>query len=252
MAVPARTQHKQAEREAFDAWIGERGWRTFTAGTMRRLAETFCATVSARGRVLDLACGDGEYTEHLAVAAGAGRIYAADLSSAAVRAVSRRVPEVRALVADAERLPFADATFAGVFLGNVLHHFPDPARMLGECWRVLEPGGRLFAIDPNPQNPLVFVFRVVLGSRSMKTDNEVLHWPWRLDAALREAGFTGTTASSALPIYFEREYYERVLGPSLGAAVYPGNLLERALFAVPAAGKRLGGFVVTTGLKPQP
>jgi len=247
--LSASGQKKQAERDAFDAWVAESGWRTFTGESMRRLAETFCAAVDPRGRVLDLACGSGEYTEHLVSAAGAGRVWAADLSPQAVRALRRRVPGALAAVADAERLPFPDASFAGVFLGNVLHHFPDPSLMLRECWRVLQPGGRVFAIDPNPQNPLVFVFRVVLGSRSMKTENEVLHWPWNLERALSGAGFSGVSVSSALPIYFEREYYERVLGRALGVAVVPGNLLERAVFTLPALGTRVGSFLVSTATR---
>ncbi|MBL8956508.1 MAG: methyltransferase domain-containing protein [Myxococcaceae bacterium] len=246
-----RPQAKQVERDTFDRWVAERGWRTLTVESMRRLAETFCGEVRSTARMLDLACGSGEYTEHLVTAAGLGRVWAADLSAGAVRALRQRVPGVHATVADAERLPFPDDSFGGVFLGNVLHHFPAPSRMLRECWRVLEPGGRLFAIDPNPQNPLVFVFRVLLGSRSMKTDNEVLHWPSSLKRELSGSGFEGVVVGSALPLYFERDYYDRVLGPRLGVAVYPGNLLERSVFSVPRVGRQLGAFLVSRGTKRQ-
>jgi SAM-dependent methyltransferase len=44
--------------------------------------------------------------------------------------------------ADAERLPFADASFDLVYSWGVLHHTPDTPRAIAEVHRVLRPGGR--------------------------------------------------------------------------------------------------------------
>jgi ubiquinone/menaquinone biosynthesis C-methylase UbiE len=44
-------------------------------------------------------------------------------------------------VADAENLPFADASFDLVYAWGVLHHSPDTAQALREVCRVLRPGG---------------------------------------------------------------------------------------------------------------
>lgn len=49
-------------------------------------------------------------------------------------------------VADAESLPFADASFDLVYSWGVLHHTPDTARAVDETWRVLRPGGTLRAM----------------------------------------------------------------------------------------------------------
>lgn len=49
----------------------------------------------------------------------------------------------RALVANALRLPFADATFDAVTLWDVLEHLADPRRAAQEVARILRPGGRL-------------------------------------------------------------------------------------------------------------
>jgi SAM-dependent methyltransferase len=52
------------------------------------------------------------------------------------------------VVADAHRLPFADQTFSGVVMLDVLHHLERPIEFLRETSRVLKPGGRLAMIEP--------------------------------------------------------------------------------------------------------
>jgi ubiquinone/menaquinone biosynthesis C-methylase UbiE len=57
--------------------------------------------------------------------------------------------EVEGRVADAERLPYDDATFDLVIGHAVLHHIPDVEQSLREVLRVLKPGGRfVFAGEP--------------------------------------------------------------------------------------------------------
>ena len=52
------------------------------------------------------------------------------------------------LVADAQNLPFADASFANIALFDVLHHIEFPRRFLAEASRVLKPGGRIVMVEP--------------------------------------------------------------------------------------------------------
>ena len=51
-----------------------------------------------------------------------------------------------------EALPIDDAQLDVAMMGLVLHHVPDPARALGECARVLKPGGRALIIDMLPHD----------------------------------------------------------------------------------------------------
>ena len=52
------------------------------------------------------------------------------------------------VIADAHRLPFADASMTGVLSEVVLEHVAHPERVVAEAWRVLRPGGRCFFIVP--------------------------------------------------------------------------------------------------------
>jgi SAM-dependent methyltransferase len=98
-------------------------------------------------RYLDLGCSAGLYTRNLARALDAGDAVGIDISPSMLREAARRSHKLGAkpsfIRASAVNLPFADASFAGVVCGGSLNEFGDPARVLRETRRVLEPGGRL-------------------------------------------------------------------------------------------------------------
>lgn len=54
---------------------------------------------------------------------------------------------VEYVVAGAEELPFADASFDRVWTIHAFHHWEDRDAGIGECFRVLRPGGRLMIIE---------------------------------------------------------------------------------------------------------
>ncbi len=62
------------------------------------------------------------------------------------------------MLADGQRLPFADGSFDGVLMVAMLHHLPDPLAALREAKRVLKPGGRIvLGTEPNTwQHTLLF------------------------------------------------------------------------------------------------
>jgi len=48
-------------------------------------------------------------------------------------------------VGDATHLEAEDATYDAVFDFGIIHHIPNWKKALAEIWRVLKPGGRLYA-----------------------------------------------------------------------------------------------------------
>lgn len=95
--------------------------------------------------VLELACGTGQLSIPLC---GAVRLWEATDSSPEMIVEAKK--EVRSCrlyfsVQDAACLPYADETFDAVVIGSTLHALPDPESVLLESFRVLKPGGLLFA-----------------------------------------------------------------------------------------------------------
>ncbi len=100
------------------------------------------------GLYLDLGCSAGLYTRKLARALGdSGDVIGVDISPSMLKEASRRTRNegvIASLVrADAASLPFADACMNGAVCGGTLNELGDPARVLRETHRVLEPGSRL-------------------------------------------------------------------------------------------------------------
>jgi ubiquinone/menaquinone biosynthesis C-methylase UbiE len=101
---------------------------------------------AARGNdVLEVGCGSG-FASQLFAEAGAN-VTAVDLTDWAVETTTRRMQafglDADVRPADAERLPFVDASFDVVFSWGVIHHTTDMDAALRELVRVCRPGGRL-------------------------------------------------------------------------------------------------------------
>ena len=99
------------------------------------------------GRYLDLGCSAGLYTRSLSANLDSGAAVGIDISPSMLREAARRARATGAkpsfIRASAKHLPFTGASFTGAVCGGSLNEFGDPARVLRETRRVLEPGGRL-------------------------------------------------------------------------------------------------------------
>ena len=94
-------------------------------------------------KVLDVGCGNGFVLSRYA-RAGA-EVYGVDITETGIDLCRKRFGHMGLIgdfrVANAESLPFPDATFDCVSSVGVLHHIPHPERGFAEIRRVLKPGG---------------------------------------------------------------------------------------------------------------
>jgi SAM-dependent methyltransferase len=105
--------------------------------------------VGPADHVLDLGCGGGLLLRD-ALAQGA-RAIGLDHSEEMVSLARERAPGSTVVLAEAENLPFEDATFTAVSMSIVFFFLADPIGVLRECSRVLRPGGRLAIFTSGPE-----------------------------------------------------------------------------------------------------
>lgn len=112
----------------------------------RELADAL-GTLPYAERLLDLACGTGYLAVGAALASCAREVHATDLSIQMCRRTQENAKAAARVlhlaVADAELLPYRDASFDLIVIRGALHHVPDPTAMLREAHRLLVRGGRV-------------------------------------------------------------------------------------------------------------
>jgi SAM-dependent methyltransferase len=150
--APSRDFHRTADdaaRLGHPSYV----WR---AGQARRLALVQQWARLEGARILDVGCGVGMYTAQFARLSP--HVYGAEFDPAAATAAAANVAAVAAavpgiVVAPAEALPFADASFDVVFSHEVIEHVQDDRQAAAEMARVTAPGGRIVMFAPNRLYP---------------------------------------------------------------------------------------------------
>lgn len=113
--------------------------------------------LTAGSRVLDAGCGNGAALPDLAQRMGLGaQITGIDptrpfLEEARQRADRLGVTGSVYLTGDVRDLPFSDESFDAAFCDKILIHVGPPSAVLGELYRVTRSGGRVGAVEWQPQ-----------------------------------------------------------------------------------------------------
>jgi ubiquinone/menaquinone biosynthesis C-methylase UbiE len=119
----------------------------------RGFVADFLALWHGRGPVLDVGTGTAQIPLELCRQAPSAEVVGVDLAEHMLRVgrenVRRAGLELRVRLerCDAKQLPFAAGSFAAVISNSIVHHIPEPERVLAEMARVLQPGGALFVRD---------------------------------------------------------------------------------------------------------
>lgn len=158
-ALPAPEQKAAAVRSMFDRISPnyDRVNRIMTLNADQRWRRALVKRlgVGPGDRVLDLACGTGDFAA-LCHEAGAD-VVGLDFSRGMLDAANNRHGEIAEWVqGDALALPLPDASFTVAVSGFALRNFVEIAPAMRELSRVLQVGGRLGLLEVDrPRNPVV-------------------------------------------------------------------------------------------------
>jgi len=204
--------------------------------------------------VLEIGCGTGVHTKLLAEAGA--RVAAVDLTPTAVELTTRRL-ELAGLSADvreadAESLPFPDASFDFVWSWGVIHHSSDTGRVIAEIARVLRPGGRL-AFMVYHRTSITFwlnyvLYRGVLRGGLLRESPDELANRWSDGVLARH--YTRQTLTDSLRPWFE-SIETQVMGQIGEAIPLPSRIRQPLARVIPRAPqeailRRLGWFLFAT------
>jgi len=215
---------------------GAAAWRKWSTQLSIQTREATTAIVEAAQikpgmRVLDVASGSGEPALTIAEAVGPkGQVVATDLVPemlAVARENAQRLglSNISFQPADAEELPFRDATFDVVTCRFGITFWPNTQHALREIRRVLKPRGRtaLTAFGPYEENPIfttsigIFTKYIQLPPDPDAPNIFKFAQAGSLSAALREAGFRQVheeyrTVRWAFPGTVEENWQQRLEG----------------------------------------
>jgi ubiquinone/menaquinone biosynthesis C-methylase UbiE len=148
------TRYHDGAAASYDAkWgidFGEIGRKQVLQKVRKALGDDLCVF----DRSLEIGAGTGYFTLNMMQAGVVRSAVCTDISAGMVQTLAANAArlelDVDTQIADAEALPFPDASFDLVLGHAVLHHLPNLDQAFSEFFRVLRPGGRvMFAGEPS-------------------------------------------------------------------------------------------------------
>ena len=151
--------------------------------------------------ILDLGTGTAQIPIELCRRAANARVMAIDLATEMLM-VARLNVEIASLRdriqlnrVDGKQLPYTAERFAAVMSNSIVHHIPEPARVLAEAVRVARPGGLLFIRDLLRPNDDAAVGRLVATYAAGANGHQRAMFEASLRAALSLAEVRGLIAN---------------------------------------------------------
>ena len=140
----------------FDAWSTFYDLPPVQAAVYRPMHDAVVGELRADppDRLLDIGCGTGILTDRVDGDLEPDVTAGCDFSLGMLQQAAGKRPDLSWVAADAQRLPFADASFDAAVSTEAFHWFPDQDEALRELHRVLRRGGRLLVAMINTRTEM--------------------------------------------------------------------------------------------------
>jgi len=238
-------QNKEYEIEFFDKHAEKDDYNVFTHEANLKLIDAFAryTALNIGSQVADLGCGSGVFTKLLVdrgfVATGI------DISPKLIGIAQAKYPNIHFQIGDAEHLHYENNSLDGVLLSGLVHHFSDPSALASEVYRVLKPGGKFFAFDPNRLNPFMYLYRDISSpfySNVGVTKNERPILGSVVQEIFTNVGFKTNIG------YLSGLSYQFIASKKMSQLLPIYNLIDSVVFKLFFL-KKLSPFVLTYGVK---
>ncbi len=193
-------------------------WGLMKAGIDRRRASLIERCIGKAGRVLDVGCGFGIYSDFMEKFENI--VVALDASKRMVRDGKKRFRELPFVSGSGERLPFKEGTFDAVLCMGTLIYSKSKELFLSELHRVLRNGGTLCVIERNRNSPMHSLVRKLKRSEKSVDDPAGFFSKGELERLVSGAGFTIKTVSGdviTLPVFSK---YTHAIAEKVPTAAY--------------------------------
>ena len=207
----AREKEFWGKHEEFD-WMAEASKRDVVQGLP-----------VLKGDILELCVGSGMLTEYVP------RTYSSyvgfDLSQTLLKTLRRRIPHLRLVNGDAEKVCFANDRFDAVLIFAGLHHLPHYEAAIANAYRVLKPGGIFICLEPSSQAWYRKPMELLRGFIGIYSDDEVFLDSRQVSSSMRAVGFRDLQVKFLTP-RFSRSFLSprnRLLAQLLYAAASLGR-----------------------------
>jgi ubiquinone/menaquinone biosynthesis C-methylase UbiE len=161
------------ETEVMDTPEEARDYDAMDHSTVNRLfAGDLLTHWDGRGSILDVGTGTAQIPIEVCRLALAARVVGIDLADNMLTVGRANVTragladQIELRLCDAKAMPFANASFQTVMSNSIVHHIPEPDRVLAEMVRVVAPGGVLFVRDllrPTEERELLHLVHTYAG-----------------------------------------------------------------------------------------